>query len=303
MIFSTRIRGGALAKDGQIQNLASGGCWPLDSTDGMHKMPPAVPALQPCDSAQAGPIRHFPLSRVVQQVVGVALADAGLTKEGVAGADTGFVSGSIYGTAEYLDSLRANYEERGPRGIRPTDFSIATQGYPMAALSMAYMGTGPVAAFVNGVTAGFEAISFAHHVIMQGLCKRMVVVGLDGFGDVTRRHYKALTGESASDCIVALVMDMGPLSGAVGEVVDLETGFSPDGELPQTLSVPQALQSGNSHTVRQHPGAGGLCEAFGFLANPYTVDPHPVALIDPLGAYAVLRLQSLRKVRKMEAVA
>ncbi|MFV0334837.1 MAG: beta-ketoacyl synthase N-terminal-like domain-containing protein [Tropicimonas sp.] len=170
----------------------------------------AAGALPLASRGQGGPIRHFRASRLVAGTVAAALADAGLTCEGLAGSGTGFVSGSTYGTAEFLDSLRLALDTRGPRAVRPTDFAIATQGYPMSALTMTYQTIGPATAFVCGQSATGQALDFAELMMQVGQAARMVVVGYEILGPQTRRHAARLGQEAPAETVVALVLEHGP---------------------------------------------------------------------------------------------
>ncbi|MFV0386840.1 beta-ketoacyl synthase N-terminal-like domain-containing protein [Paracoccus sp. (in: a-proteobacteria)] len=163
--------------------------------------------LYPTRPPEGGTIRHFRSSRLIADCVAAAFGDAGLQAGDVEGSDTGFVSGSYYGCAEFLDTLRESLHRDGPRAIRPTDFSIATHGYPMAALGMAYRATGPSTAFLCGPASVTEALAFARTMLDSGLTRRMVVVGYELLGPQTRRHHARLSSGALTETVACLVLE------------------------------------------------------------------------------------------------
>lgn len=202
MSFITTIRGGAALTPASLEYLRARRSWPLDPIGPANHWPEDAPRLSGDEETSAGPIRHFAESRLVADCVAAALADAGLSREDIAGPDTGFVSGSCYGCIEFLDGIREGLARQGPRGVRATEFSIATHGYPMAALAMAYGAQGPATAFVGGSGAAVEALAFAQLMLRIGFCRRMVVVGYELPGKVVRSHMA-----TAASCVVALVVE------------------------------------------------------------------------------------------------
>ena len=191
--------------------------WPLSSGQAAQDLPDSLPDLglgarlaDPDLAAEGSPMRHFRASRLIAQTAALALADAGLAPGALRATRTGFVSGSTYGCAEFLDTLRAGLATQGPRAIRPTDFAIATQGYPMAALTMIHGANGPATAFVSGEASAQEALAFAETLLRCAQADRMVVVQYDIFGPATRRHRKDHGGTELAESITALVLSRAP---------------------------------------------------------------------------------------------
>lgn len=278
----------ACARAGDLSLLACGRGFALPEGEGALRLPdmleglPAAPGDRAAaDDAETAP-RHFRASRLVRDVAAAALADAGLSREDVAGPGTGFVSGSHYGCVDFLDGMRAAEREKGPRGVKPTEFAIATQGYPVAALGMTYGAQGPATAFVGGLTAGFEALAFARAMLAFRQCDRMVVIGYELPGDRAGSHLRALgagDGEVAETVVAFVVERASPRALAIVE--DLRAGFDPGVEPRPT---PPAL------------GADGLLRLFRALAASRAAGreaPLELTCADPLGAFAALRVRPL----------
>lgn len=303
----------ACASRGEITLLRSAARFAPREGGGAARLPesfdhmPDVPRLRPGRDAaeaaagEAGP-RHFRASRLVCDVVAMALADAGFAPEDVSGPKTGFVSGSYYGCVDFLDELRAAERAKGPRGVKPTEFAIATHGYPVAALGMTFGAQGPATAFVSGLTAGFEALGFALTMLAQRQCDRMIVIGFEIPGDRVRPHLGALRRSAADEpadevveTVVALVLERAPASGALAVIEDLRSWFDPDPHpRPDGRPMPDSL------------GADGLLRLFERLAQGAfsgaarathdaapEAGPFEIICSDPLGPRASVRARSL----------
>lgn len=238
MTSEISIIGAACFDGGRLACLRQDRIWALPgdvSADGAlfdtlpTELAGTIPAIRPGDAAEGGAVRHFPASRLIADCVAVALADAGLTVDAITGSHTGFVSGSHYGCVEFLETLRSAMQDRGPRAIKPTDFSIATHGYPMAALGMAYGATGPATAFVGGETASFEAMAFAELMMRIGQADRMVVVGYEIGGRRSDAHRRCRDADDADapmgPSVVCLVLHRGS---GLARIEELGTAFIPD---------------------------------------------------------------------------
>lgn len=211
------LGGGCQIGPAALMTLRQGGRWPLGAGAGAADLPEMLPQIEaelcpgwttvsPDQAADGGSVRHFRASRLIAQAVSIALADAGCPAARIAGSRTGFVSASDYGCSDFIDGLRAGFEAEGPRAIRPTDFSVATQGYPMAALTMIWGATGPATAFHGGADSATEALAFADAMLRTGLAERMVVIRYDLLGPASRRHQVARGARPGVESLSVLVL-------------------------------------------------------------------------------------------------
>lgn len=184
-------------------------------------------------------VRHFPVSRLVHAVVFAAFIDAGKSASDIRGTRTGFVSGSYFGCADFLDTLREDLVRLGPRSIKPTEFSIATQGYPAASLGISLAATGPATAFIGG-GAVEQAVGFSQFMLETDMADRMVVIGFDLLGPATRAFSQRDRRSARRESVTAVVLEPGtgilPLA-ELTAALDAKTGAAGECALAQSFDI------------------------------------------------------------------
>ena len=279
----TTIRGGAVLTLASLETLRGDRRWILDSDAGVPLLPDDVPRLAGDEATDAGPIRHFAESRLIADAAAAALADAGLTRADLAGPDTGFVSGSCYGCGTFLDGIRAGLAQNGPRGVRATEFSIATHGYPMAALAMSYGAQGPATAFVGDAGSAVEALAFADLMLRLGFCERMVVLGYDLPGPVAQAHLAVTRRLTSLPAIVALVVERAALETTATDAPVLTASVTPAASAA-ALPPPCAL------------AASPLLEIFAQLRGKPAPTPFTLEIVESCGSRTRLQVGPLKGV-------
>ena len=276
MTDTIHVAGGVRLRDGQLIRLNKAmradphADATQDTQDGKNRTSPAP--------------RHFDASELAREAVCAALQDAGVTPTDLIGTATGFVAASCFGAFEFLDGLRDLVETGGPRKLRPTDFSIATQGYPASALSMEFQTTGPCTAFVCGATAGHEALAFAKFAITSGQSDRMIVFAydLDGPRETTLKQM-AYGNATRSVSIVALVLERDATPNSIAILEDISSGFTAD----PTKADPY-VDALNVSPQAALPGSGGLSAMFDLMQRGGSGSAGNSYVADKFGAYATV---------------
>lgn len=243
-------------------------------------------------------VAHFEGSKWVSECVAAALADASLSEADVIGSRTGFVSGSCFGAAEFLNSLHQTVETKGPRKLRPTDFAIATQGYPTAALSMEYQANGPCTAFVNGATSGYEALSFASLMLTEGQAERMVVLAYDTKGAACEKLQDAAYGTNIPEfSVVAFVLQTTSATLPIAKLGDISSGFG------ESFVKSDKFRPEYQALDKTRPGSGGLNAIFDILSGATPGMPLQATVQDRNSAYFNIEFSRISRATWADAVA
>jgi hypothetical protein len=145
---------------------------------------PAWPADRPARVAEfdedaiggaRGWRRMAPVSRFALAACALALRDAGLAPEDVAGPDTALVLGTRYGSL----TLFEDFHRAGPRAVSPTVFTTGVLNAPTGHASLERRWEGPTHTVVGGGAPGFEALAVAAELLAAGAARRALVVGAE----------------------------------------------------------------------------------------------------------------------------
>jgi 3-oxoacyl-[acyl-carrier-protein] synthase-1/3-oxoacyl-[acyl-carrier-protein] synthase II len=231
-----------------------------------------LPQLPSLDEVAAR-VRLAP-DRVARADAGVCLGLAVVSDlEGLSGplAGAGVVVGSALATLETNALFSARVRERGAAAAAPRLFPYTSPNAVAGECSSAFGLTGPSFAVGGGMHAAIEAMAVAAVLIEAGHAERMVVVGVDDVGPITR----------------ALLPDAGLASGAVAVMLSAQE--------EEACSGRRARARIGEITLRRGPPAAGA-HAVGHRALVPLVTSPPaceLACSSPPDLFARLVLESV----------
>ncbi len=109
----------------------------------------------------------------------LALADAGIAPESIAGERTGLCFATTWGSADTLATFYSDYLERGPRRVKPFIFPHTYANTPISLAAMEYQAAGPHLCFAGGDAAGLQAVAAGVDLIQSGQADTVIAGAID----------------------------------------------------------------------------------------------------------------------------
>lgn len=164
----------------------------------------------------------------------MAVADAGLAPDEIAGDRTGLIVSVTHGALGYTAQFHEGLLREGPQGASPLFFSESVLNAPAGNVSIALGIRGPVHTVLGEEAAGIQAIGLAATLLRSFAVDRCLVVGTEERAEIVDRVYGELGRWSGPDaafppgegsaCLL-LVRDDAPAAGGNGALMFPEVGF------------------------------------------------------------------------------
>jgi 3-oxoacyl-[acyl-carrier-protein] synthase II len=138
-------------------------------------------------------------TRFALAAAAMAVADARLSLEEVAGDRTGLVVSVTHGALGYTAQFHEGLLKEGPQGASPLFFSESVLNASAGNVSIAFGIRGPVHTILGEETAGIQAIGLAGTLLRSHAVDRCLVIGTEERQEIADRVYGELDASGGAD--------------------------------------------------------------------------------------------------------